>query len=218
MRTKVKMLLAFFRTLGRSTTNIPYNLEKIDDDELVFQTPKGMLRMITSLKNVIFELIDENFEELYRSVHTEEYWELEVTIDPTLNQITLTPYHDVEKKVIIKRELDVTDLPQEAKRIYDKIYEGEYGTIIDFIITGHFGHRNVARVKHNGKILRFGTYDENVYFKLADSILKLIIGEYWIDDYGTYADIRLWGDDIFVYIEQEEITTEPTGFEKFITE
>ena len=220
MRTKVKMLLAYFRPLGKSSTVIEYELEKRETNDLIVYTPKGTFNLTTSLKNVIFDLVDENFDELYRDVHTEpsEYWTVQISIDPTLNQIILSPHHEVEIKEIIEKELNVTDLPERAKRFYDAIYEGEYGSIIDFTMFGHFGHAEIRNVEHNNRRLRLDFDEENNYFQLGRAILNLIIGDNWIDDYGAYAEIRLWDGDIIVYIEQEDVVFKSTGFEKIITE
>ena len=203
MKNKLKILFAYFRSISQSVqTTILLDRDRIEDWDGKFMTSEfNYISATDSIEKIIEELVNIYYSDIrrYLDFDIDEYWYLQIDINPKEKILTFTSSCKEEEEEQFRRDYDYTDLDSERQEKIDYLYSEFPDTVkIEFEGYGRWGDGEIYRLYVDGKLTKItGDYDDALW-NLGNYFMTKLNGSWWNDDAGANFDITIWADDIFV--------------------
>lgn len=205
MKSKLKMLFAYFRPLGETiTTTISFDVDEIEDwNENFTLDNKKTINPPTVIINVINDLIDiyGNDFQNYNDYNTDTWWYLEITIKPRLNTINFRSVCKFENTEFKEFQMDTKDYPRLETLLttLDENEDFEGGTKLEFYIIGRWDGYDVREVYSDDYKIKTVP---DLIFDIGNLIMVTHFNNNWDAEYGHDATILIWGEDVYVDANQ----------------
>ena len=221
MKNKLKALFAYFRGFKQEELffNVTFDYSTIEEFSTI---SLGGTRKSIEPAKPIRDIIEDLFKKLMPTFHQyndyseDDWWSLEVSIYPFKNEIHFTSECKYVNSLPEQLQMEFSDLSEELQDKIIEIEEENNLTKIQFDFQG-FGDVEIFKILFDGKFIKT-TYELDILFQ--DVIHKLMsknYGKYWTEDGGFTGDITIWGDDIFLDLENWFVNWDNTDMDITIT-
>jgi hypothetical protein len=206
MKNKLKLLFAYFRGFKTKlvTTHILFSADEIEDWDGKFSiNPNKSIEPSKNIEKIVEEIIWDNFKTIYDNVETEmDYmWSLSIYIKPFENKIVFQTESKHKFENRIEETEDLSEFNQTTVEKIHKIQEEENVSIIDIDFFGQWGDGDIITLKYGEKLITDVTVKDK-FWDITYDIVKKYLGKFWYENEGVAGEIRIWGEDVIIYINQ----------------
>ena len=221
MKNKLKALFAYFRGFKQEVVffNVTFDYNRIEEFSDI--SLGGTRKSIEPVKP-IRDIIEDLFKELMPTFHRyndydeDDWWSLEVSIYPFENEIHFTSECKYVNPVPEKLQMEFSDLSEELQDKITEIEEENDLTRIQFDFRGIWDVE-IFNILFDDKFIKTTNELDMLFYDVTHELMSKNYGKYWTDEGGFVGDITIWGDDIFLDLENRVVDWGYTDMDITIT-
>jgi hypothetical protein len=206
MKNKLKLLFAYFRGFKTElvTTHILFGDDDIEDWTMEFSiSPTKSIEPSKNVLKIIEEFIWDNFRTMHENVDLsmDNIWSLSIYIKPFENKMT---FQTESKHKVVQKIEETEDLSEFSQSTVEKIHEiqkNENISIIDIQFYGAWGDGDITKLEYNGKQIK-DYWIKDKFWEITYDIVEKHTNKFWYEDEGVDGEIRIWGEDVIVWLNK----------------
>jgi len=207
MKNKLKMLFAYFRAFKSKSIHATYSMDlSYIEEQGNFDNGEKTIRPQELMVEIVEELIglySYDFHS-YNNYNNDEYWYLDIIINPFENKIIFQSECNYEKSEDFDKELKLDSLDKHSQTFIEEVFNEYDLHKLEMSFYGRWGDGEVIDIEFDNRINRVKSDEQ--FWVVTYNIMKIFEGKYWNEDTGITGDITIIGDDI--YVEYKKLYTE----------
>ena len=221
MKNKLKALFAYFRGLKQEELffNITFGYNTIEEfSDISLGGTRKFIEPAKPIRDIIEEVIKKLMPTFhhYNDYNEDDWWSLEVSIYPFKNEIHFTSECKYANSVPEQLQMEFSDLSEELQDTITEIEEENNLTKIQFDFIGIWDV-DILNILFDDKFIKTTNELTILFQDVTDKLMSKNYGKYWTDDGGFTGDITIWGDDIFLDLENRLVEWGNTDMDITIT-
>lgn len=221
MKNKLKALFAYFRGFKQEVVffNVTFGYNTIEDfSNISLGGTRKSIEPVKPIRDIIEDLLKELMPTFhhYNDYDEDDWWSLEVSIYPFKNEIHFTSECKYANSVPEQLQMEFSDLSEEFQDKITEIEEENNLTKIQFDFRGIWDVE-IFNILFDDKFIKTTNELDMLFHDVTHELMSKNYGKYWTDEGGFTGDITIWGDDIFLDLENRLVDWGNTDMDITIT-
>ncbi len=213
MKQKLKLLFAFLRGFKTDLafTSITLLENRIENWDVKFDitnnSKEKKLKLPSFLEKIIKELIKEYYDDImvYTNLVWDDIWHLDITIHPFENKLIFESWCKKRTQKFFEKDFEVKNLSETIQEYIRYIQEENLNlTKFEYRFTGENCGGNIYDVEFDNRNITIDENLEEMLWRITYETASKVIGLGWYEEEGSYGNITVWGNDIFISLYKNE--------------